>query len=217
MEQILMRISRNSVSSTIALASLIATTPLSLAQAPSTGSPPAQTAPPASSTSGAASAPPTEHLSQYLGVSAYPSKGQTSKQQTLDEKACFDWAKANTGIDPLKLNESPPAQTAQTNGEQNQSNAGKGERGKGAVRGAAAGAAIGAIAGDTGKGAAIGATAGTFQGGRRKREAEAQQQGEAKAEQEKQQSAAAEQVKAQKQSYNNAFSACLTGKGYAVK
>jgi uncharacterized protein YcfJ len=168
-------------------------------------------------TSEAPAAPPTAHLSSDLGVAVYPSKGQTSKQQTLDEKACFDWAKAQTGIDPVALTQkasSPPQQAAT---EESESEAGKGSRAKGAVRGAAAGAAIGAIAGDTGKGAAIGATAGTVQGGRRKREAEAEQQKEAKAEQEKQQTQATDEIKSQKQTYNNAFSACLTGKGYAVK
>lgn len=198
------------VTSTLALTSLIATANVSVAQAPSSSALPAQQ--PAAST-----AAPTEHLSQYLGVSAYPSKGQSSKQQTLDEKACFDWAKSNTGIDPVKLAQNPAPQPAQPAEGSEQSKAGEGSRAKGAVRGAAAGAAIGAIAGDTGKGAAIGATAGTFQGGRQKREAEAEQQKEAQAQQEKQQSAASDQVKAQKQSYNNAFSACLSGKGYAVK
>lgn len=199
-----MRNSKHLVSSAIALPTLLAAAHMALAQTP----PPAQQPTPAA---------PTEHLSSYLGVSAYPSKGQTSKQQTLDEKACFDWAKSQTGIDPVKLAQNPPAQAPQATDAQAGQEAGKGDRAKGAVRGAAAGAAIGAIAGDTGKGAAIGATAGTFQGGRRKREAEAQQQTDAKAQQEKQQTAAADQVKTQKQSYNNAFSACLEGKGYAVK
>jgi hypothetical protein len=147
----------------------------------------------------------------------YPAKGQTSQQQTLDEKACFDWAKAQTGIDPATLGQNAPPQTQQTPTDPNASDAGKGTRAKGAVRGAAAGAAIGAIAGDTGQGAAIGAVAGTAQGGRAKRQAEAEQQNQAKAEQEKQQAAEADQAKAQKQSYNNSFSACLSGKGYSVK
>lgn len=200
-----------------ALTILLSTAYLAVAQTPSATPPPTHQASAAPAAAAPSTAAPTQHLSSYLGVSAYPSKGQTSKQQTLDEKACFDWAKAQTGIDPVALAQNPPAQAQPAAPEESQSDAGKGTRAKGAVRGAAAGAAIGAIAGDTGKGAAIGATAGTFQGGRKKREAEAQQQTEAKATQEKQQTAAADQIKGQKQTYNNAFSACLEGKGYAVK
>jgi hypothetical protein len=202
-----MRNSRKLLTSAAVLSGVTAAAHLAWAQTPSASPPAPQPA----------TAPPTQNLSQYLGVSAYPSKGQTSKQQTLDEKACFDWAKSQTGIDPVKLAQNPPPQPTQPATDESHADAGNGERARGAVRGAAAGAAIGAIAGDTGPGAAIGATAGTFQGGRRKREAEAQQQNQAQAQQEKQQTAAEDQLKAQKQSYTNAFSACLTGKGYAVK
>jgi hypothetical protein len=83
MEQLLMRNPNHLLSSVIALSSLLAAVPMAMAQTPATTQQPAP-------------APPSEHLSSYLGVSAYPSKGQTSKQQTLDEKACFDWAKSQT-------------------------------------------------------------------------------------------------------------------------
>lgn len=60
---------------------------------------------------------------------------------------CFTWAKNQTGIDPLNP---PKVQADQVE---------KGPDGS-TINGAAAGAAIGAIAGDTGKGAAIVAVVG---------------------------------------------------------
>ncbi|MCO6412204.1 MAG: glycine zipper family protein, partial [Thiogranum sp.] len=71
------------------------------------------------------------------------------------------------------------------------------------------GAAIGAIAGDTGKGAAIGAATGGLFGGMRQREANAQQQ------QQTQQQSAAAAGKAD--TYNRAYAACLEGRGYTVR
>jgi hypothetical protein len=68
------------------------------------------------------------------------------------------------------------------------------------------GAAVGAIAGDTGKGAAAGAVVGTMAGGRQARQnkqAQAQQTESAKA--------------GTIQHFNKAFGACMEGKGYVVK
>lgn len=131
----------------------------------------------------------------------FPAKGQSASKMEKDKADCQIWAKKETGVDPLALAEQSASQPAPAQP--------KGERLKGAARGAVAGAAIGAIAGDTGKGAAIGATAGTMAGG-------ARQRGTAKA----QQDAAAQQQSASKASldkFKRAYSACLEGKGYTVK
>ena len=77
-------------------------------------------------------------------VFVYPQKGQSAEQQNKDSYECYNWAKAQSGIDPGAP--PPPAQP--------------GQRARGAVggaaRGAALGAAVGAIAGDAGRGAAAG-------------------------------------------------------------
>jgi len=139
-----------------------------------------------------------QSLSSSLGVSTYPSKGQSAQQHSKDEGECFAWAKQQTGIDPLATANAP----AQQSGKE----AGKGERVRGAARGAAGGAAVGAIAGDAGKGAAIGAAAGTVAGGHRKR----------KAKKEEEQQAAQAKAGAHDK-FNKSFGACMEGRGYTVK
>jgi hypothetical protein len=120
-------------------------------------------------------------------VFVYPQKGQSAEQQQRDENECYQWAKANSGVDPGAPAAGP-------------------DRGRrlggalgGAARGAAGGALIGAIAGDAGKGAAIGAALGGI-GGRR---------GAMAGEQSDRARAA--------DSYDRAFAACMEGRGYTVK
>jgi hypothetical protein len=81
-------------------------------------------------------------------VYAYPTKGQTAEQQNRDTAECQNWARQQTGFDPM-------TDTAK--------GAGVGAV-VGALGGAAAGAAIGAATGSPGKGAAIGAAAGGLGG-----------------------------------------------------
>ena len=81
-------------------------------------------------------------------VYAYPAKGQTAEQQSRDTFECQNWAKQQTGFDPV-------TDTAK--------GAGVGAI-IGALGGAAAGAAIGAATGHAGTGAAIGAAAGGIGG-----------------------------------------------------
>jgi hypothetical protein len=146
-------------------------------------------------------APAAKSLAQQWGLSVFPSKGQTRETQDKDEYDCYQWAKQNTGIDPLA-----PAQAATTAPAQQP----KGGAVKGGAKGAAVGAAIGAAAGDAGKGAAIGAAAGGAGGAgkqrRQKKAGEEQAQAEEKA--------AAEQTKA---TFGKGFAACMEGKGYTVK
>ncbi len=149
----------------------------------------------------AAMAQNTSSISSSLGLFVFPGEGQDQKQQEADEMACFNWAKQQTGYDPIN-----PTQVVGAKVE----TAPDGSGIAGAAGGAAAGAAIGAIAGDTGKGAAIGAIVGGLRGRRAKRGHDAQQQAANNA-------GAEAQEKKLADDYNKAFSACLEAKGYTVK
>jgi len=119
----------------------------------------------------------------------YPAKGQSKEQQDRDRYECYEWAKQQTGFDPS----APPQGGAPRRG---------GEVVGGAARGAAVGAIGGAIGGNAGKGAAIGAGVGAGAGAiRRHQNAKAQQQ----------------QYAANRNGYDRAFGACMSGRGYSVK
>jgi predicted lipid-binding transport protein (Tim44 family) len=128
----------------------------------------------------------------------YPSKGQSKDQTEKDKYACYQWAKGQTGFDPMQqpTASAPPPQQ-------------KGGVVKGAAGGAALGAIGGAIAGDAGKGAAIGAATGGVIGGVRRNRSNKEQ------EQYAQQQAA--EYNQKRSEYNRAWGACLEGKGYTVK
>ncbi len=161
-----------------------------------------QQAQPAAQQQAQPAASPTPSLAQQWGLMVYPSKNQPKDVQDKDEYECYQWAKQQTGIDPLAPQQAQAAvQPAQVP---------PGGAVRGAAGGAAAGAAIGAIAGDAGKGAAIGATAGAMKGAanRRKQQAAANQQAAA---------ATQQQTQKVKDTFNKAFSVCLDGRGYSVK
>ena len=142
-----------------------------------------------------------ETIAKGLGLYVFPTNEQDKEQQELDEYNCYKWAKEQTGINPMKL-EQIEAEQVDTSPD--------GTAVVGAAKGAAAGAAIGAIAGDAGKGAAIGATVGAM-GGRRSKVA-----GDAQKQQQNEQAAAAKE-KELMDNFKKAFSACMEGKGYTVK
>lgn len=137
----------------------------------------------------------------------YPSKGQSPQQLEQDKFECYDWAKQQTGFDPMQM---PTASTPPPPGPQ-------GSTAGGAVKGAAGGAllglGIGAIAGDAGKGAAIGAVSGGVFGGMRSRNRIEQEQ-QAQQQWTDQQTS---QYMQKRNYYNRAYSACLTGRGYTVE
>ena len=123
---------------------------------------------------------------------AYPAKGQNQAQQSKDDGECYVWAKQNTGIDPAAPPPAAPPPPPQ------------GERARGALRGAAAGAIIGeASGGSASRGAGTGAALGVVAGGSRQR------QNAAAAQQQSTQSAA--------QTYNRAYGACMQGRGYTLQ
>lgn len=140
-------------------------------------------------------------ISHAMGLYVFPAKGQSQSQQKKDEFECYNWAVAQSGIDPLNLPkvEAAPVQSGPT-----------GAAVGGAAKGAAAGAAIGAITGDAGEGAAVGAVVGGLAGRRQGQAAQANANATA------QKNAAAEE-QAMKDSYKKAFSVCLEGKGYTLK
>ena len=128
----------------------------------------------------------------------YPAEGQDQAQQSKDEGECFVWARDRTGFNPLAPPSTQVAAPEQQSGR--------------ALRGAAGGAAIGAIAGDSddaAKGAAIGAVLGRARQNRQNREA---QQATQSASATAQANASASRVE-----YDRAYGACLEGRGYTVR
>ncbi len=135
----------------------------------------------------------------------YPAKGQSQQQMEKDKFDCYEWAKKQTGFDPMKTptaSAPPPSDPGTSAGP-----------GRGAAKGALAGLAIGSLAGEAGKGAAIGAIGGGLIGGARRRDHQRQQQ---QAEQQWAEQQAAEYSN-KRHNYSRAYGACLEGKGYTVK
>lgn len=160
---------------------------------------------------------PTKSLAASAGVMVYPTQGQKPDQQTKDEAECFNWAKQQSGYDPVQPPKSTAAPAQAGQAAQQGTTPADGKRARGALRGAAGGAIIAEVAGnDAGKGAAIGATAGAMAGGRRSRMAQSQQQQQAQ-----QAQASAAQAQAAEQAMKDAFkrgiSVCLEARGYSVK
>ena len=134
----------------------------------------------------------------------FPAKGQSRDQMEKDKFSCYQWARNETGFDPMKVptaSAPPPQQQARSGG---------------AARGAAVGAATGAVvrrSGSRSRGAATGAAIGGVMGGaRQSRQRQRDQQAMQQWEQQQ-----ASQYAAQRNQYNRAFSACMESKGYTVR
>jgi hypothetical protein len=99
----------------------------------------------------------------------YPKKGQGKQQMEKDKYDCHQWAKQETGFDPMApATASTPPPVKETT---------KASAGRGAVGGGLIGLGVGAITGSPGPGAAIGAASGALLGGvRRKKHNEEQEQ-----------------------------------------
>jgi hypothetical protein len=149
--------------------------------------------------SGALLAETNTSMSSSLGIHIYPAKGQSAETQSKDDYECFNWAKGETGHDPMN------PQSVEVAVDQSQSG-----RDGSIVKGAAAGAIIGEVANDdAGKGAAYGAAVGVVKG-RRNRKAKAHQA-------EQQAEAQGQQIEHERQEdFNNAMKACMSGRGYSV-
>jgi hypothetical protein len=128
----------------------------------------------------------------------YPNKGQSQDQQQQDEFQCYNWAKQQTGFDPMQV----PTATSPRPQEE-------GSVVGGAAKGAIGGALIGAIAGDTGKGAAIGGALGGMRG--------LSQKSQSRRDEEQWEQQQAQQYAQRQNEYNRAYAACLEGRGYTVR
>ena len=131
-------------------------------------------------------------------VFVYPKQGQSQDQFGRDQYECHNWAEGQTGVNPAQPVPVAAAPMPQQGGAV-----------RGAARGAAVGAIGGAIGGNAGKGAAVGAgvgaTVGLMRQSERNREA-------AMASQQQQ---AAQQTNLQR--YEQAYGACMGGRGYQVR
>ena len=138
-------------------------------------------------------------LSSSVGLHVYPANEQSAETQSKDDYECYNWAKSETGHDPMN------PQDVQVAVDQS----GTGRDGS-IVRGAAAGAVIGEVANDdAGKGAAYGAAAGAIRG-RRNRRAQQEQAVEAAEVQ-------GQQIESSRnEDFKNAMKACLSARGYSV-
>lgn len=139
-----------------------------------------------------------------LGLFVYPSNGQLTEKQTIDEQECYTWAQQTTGINPS----SPPASqrpAAATQEDTAQAAASTG------VRSAARNVLIAnATDNDWEEAAAIGLVFGSARGARNSRRRNEQAQKEAVAQQ-------AQTSQQQVQQFKNAFSACIEGRGYTIR
>jgi hypothetical protein len=150
----------------------------------------------------ATSATSVQPVSKSLGLLVYPAKGQSASQQSTDEQECYNWAKAQTGIDPT----APPPEPVASE----ESKPKGGQRVRSAARGAAAGAVIGEVAdNDADEGAKVGAAAGVVAGGRKSRED--------KRAYEQQSKEAAQAAQTERQTtFKKAVGTCLQGRGYTT-
>jgi hypothetical protein len=150
-----------------------------------------------------ATAAPITSLADDLFI--YPTKNQSAEQQDKDKWECRAWGTKQTGFDPAaraKASTPPPAAQAPRGGLL-----------RGAAGGAAIGAVGGAIAGNAGKGAAIGAAGGGLLGVMRRNDQVRQEQ--YSHQQWAQQNVA--QYEQNRSSWVRAVKACLTGRGYTVQ
>ena len=131
----------------------------------------------------------------------YPAQGQSADQQDKDKFECYNWAKRDTGFDPMAL---PTTSSAPPKGK---------KKSGGAVTGALGGAVLGGILGDSGKSAKRGAVAGGLIGGVRQGSKNSKTE-QKRSDWERKESA---NYANNRNNYNRAYSACLEGRGYTVR
>lgn len=143
----------------------------------------------------------------------YPAKGQSAALTDGDKLACYDWARAQSGFDPMQA--PPPASsgTAQATASAQPSNGMNGSM----VKSAAGGAAVAELTkGDAGKGAAIGVISAGVRD--RVKQQQAQQQKQAQQQQQAQLQQQQQAARAQqKGAFERGFAACMEARGYVVK
>lgn len=152
-------------------------------------------------------APPPEQVAEVI---AYPSQGQPPERLDRDRYECHNWAVKQTGFDP-SVPGVPPHQRIVVRGPPPP------PPGSGVAAGAITGAVLGAIIGgprNSGAGALVGAVTGAAVGG----VAENQQAEAARDAEDRAIASAAPPPQEQRAgAYRRAITACLEGRGYAVK
>jgi hypothetical protein len=141
-------------------------------------------------------------------VYSYPLREQSAQQQDRDRYECFNWASAQTGFDPSRQPLPAPVRQAAVPARPS---------GAGMLTGAIAGALIGAAVSNPwhqGEGAIIGAVAGTALGAAAD---SAQASAAQSAANTRRSSSAVSAYEGQATEFRRAMSACLEGRGYAVK
>ena len=134
-------------------------------------------------------------------VFIYPQKGQSAEQQDKDKYECYNWAKENSGFDPMAAptTSSPRPRTE--------------EKSHGILKGAAVGAVGGAILGDSSKTTRRAAAAGGLLGGVRQHQHNSSEQQRVDNWEQRESASYANN----RSNYNRAYAACLEGRGYTVK
>jgi hypothetical protein len=153
------------------------------------------------------SAAPVAAVPQSPRMYIYPERGQSPQQQDRDRYDCFNWASAQTAFDPSRQ---PMAR------ETREVVVPAYAPGSVALAGAATGAVVGAAVSDPwhrGEGALIGAAAGTMLGA----VAESAQASQVRQVAASSQRRAAPGYEGKTAGFQRAMSACLEGRGYAVK
>jgi len=134
----------------------------------------------------------------------FPAEGQSQEQMEKDKFSCYQWARNESGFDPMKTptgSAPPPPQQA-------------GQRQ--ALKGAALGAGVGALVKSSdsrSRGAATGALVGGVLGGARQTR-QLRQDEQARQQWEQQQS---NEYAQKRNTYDRAFGACMESKGYTVR
>jgi hypothetical protein len=134
-------------------------------------------------------------------VFIYPQKGQSAEQQNKDEYECYQWARENSGFDPMAApaTSSPRPRTQ--------------EKSHGALKGAGVGVVGGALLGSSSKTTRRAAAAGGLIGGVRQHQHNSREQQRVDDWEQRETSAYANN----RSNYNRAYAACLEGRGYTVK
>ena len=140
----------------------------------------------------------------------YPAQGQSQDQLEKDKFECYTWARGQTGFDPMQM----PTASSPAPSQEKKSVGGSALRS--GVAGGVGGAVIGGIAGGRSsarRGAAIGGLTGGAIGGTRS----SRQNRQAEQERKQWEQQETNRYMRQRNDYNRAYSACLSGRGYTVK
>lgn len=140
------------------------------------------------------------NVSAASEVIVFPAQGQSNEQMEKDKNTCSQWAKKETGFDPMVL---PKASTPPPSSE---------KKSGGVAKGGVAGAVVGGIVGGS-SGAKKGLAAGGLAGGVSQKSSNNKTEKAKKDWEQKE----AQNYADNRNKYNRAFSACIEGKGYTVK